>query len=163
MQLARLFCPWDFPGRNTGMGLPYLSPGDLPDPGIEPASPCIGRRILLRLSHQGSQSPVPAWLTWEPSPGVQGTSTIRALVTGGRARAELPGAILLFSQTLSREAGEGQGAEGRVGVAREMQLAFRKIPLFSVILPLASLEGQGCHVTCCQGPASAWRKCGRQR
>lgn len=60
--------------------------------------------------------------------------------------------MLLFSQTLSWEAGKGQGAEGRVGVAREMQLAFKKILLFSVILPLASLEGQGCHVTCCQGP-----------
>ena len=28
----------DFPGKNTGIGLPFTSPGDLPDPGIEPAS-----------------------------------------------------------------------------------------------------------------------------
>ena len=114
---------------------------------------CIGRRTLLPLSHQGSQTPVPAWLTWEPSFGVQGTSMIRTLVTRGRARAELPGDASVFSDF---ELGGGEGA-------REMQLAFKKILLFSVILPLASLEGQGCHVTCCQGPASAWRKCGRPR
>ena len=29
----------DFPGRKTGVGLPFPSPGDLPDPGIEPKSP----------------------------------------------------------------------------------------------------------------------------
>ena len=27
-----------FPGKNTGSGLPFLTPGDLPDPGIEPTS-----------------------------------------------------------------------------------------------------------------------------
>ena len=35
-------------------GLPCLPPGDLPGPGIEPASPFIGRRILSLLSHRGS-------------------------------------------------------------------------------------------------------------
>ena len=34
---ARLFRPWNSPGKNTGMGSqPFPSPGDLPDPGIEP-------------------------------------------------------------------------------------------------------------------------------
>ena len=34
-----LLCPWGFPGKNTpGSGLPCPSPGDLPDPGIKPAS-----------------------------------------------------------------------------------------------------------------------------
>ena len=36
---ARLLCPQDFPGKNTGVGKPFPSPGDLPDPGIEPRSP----------------------------------------------------------------------------------------------------------------------------
>ena len=32
-------CLWDFPGKNGNWsGLPFPSPGDLPDPGIEPAS-----------------------------------------------------------------------------------------------------------------------------
>ena len=35
---ARLICPWDSPGKNTGVGLPFPPPGDLPDPGIKPAS-----------------------------------------------------------------------------------------------------------------------------
>ena len=37
--------------------LPFPPPGDLPDPGIEPASPvvsCIGRQVLYLLSHRGS-------------------------------------------------------------------------------------------------------------
>ena len=31
-----LLYPWNFPGEN--IGLPFPSPGDLPDPGIEPTS-----------------------------------------------------------------------------------------------------------------------------
>ena len=34
--------------------LPFLSPGDLPDPGIEPGSPIL-QVILYHLSHQGSK------------------------------------------------------------------------------------------------------------
>ena len=29
LQLARLLCPWDPPGKNTGAGLPFPCPGDL--------------------------------------------------------------------------------------------------------------------------------------
>jgi len=36
-------------------GLPFPSPGDLPDPGIEPASPAVPLQVdSLPLSHQGS-------------------------------------------------------------------------------------------------------------
>ena len=38
LNLTRLLCPWDFPGKNTGVGLLFPSSGDLPDPGFEPAS-----------------------------------------------------------------------------------------------------------------------------
>ena len=34
---ARLLCPWDSLGKNTGS--PSPSPGDFPDPGIEPRCP----------------------------------------------------------------------------------------------------------------------------
>ena len=27
-------CPWDSPGKNTGVGLPFPSPGNLPNPAI---------------------------------------------------------------------------------------------------------------------------------
>ena len=33
---CRLLRPRDFPGKNKWSGLPFPSPGDLPDPGIEP-------------------------------------------------------------------------------------------------------------------------------
>ena len=41
LQPARLLCPWDFPGKNTWSGLPFPSPGDLPDPGINHMSPAL--------------------------------------------------------------------------------------------------------------------------
>ena len=41
MQPARLLCPWDSPGKNIGVGLPFPSPGDLPYPEIEPRSPAL--------------------------------------------------------------------------------------------------------------------------
>ena len=53
LQPARLFHPWDFPGKNTGVGCHFLSQGILPTEGSNP-------RLLhlqadsLPLSHQGS-------------------------------------------------------------------------------------------------------------
>ena len=34
-----LLCQWDFPWQKYWSGLPFPSPGDLPDPGIKPTSP----------------------------------------------------------------------------------------------------------------------------
>ena len=42
-----------FPREEHWNGLPFPSPGDLPAPGIEPASPSLQADSLL-LSHQGS-------------------------------------------------------------------------------------------------------------
>ena len=39
-------CPWVFPGKNTGVGLPFPSPGDLPNPEIEPMSPAFAGRFF---------------------------------------------------------------------------------------------------------------------
>ena len=39
LQPTRLLCPWVSPDKNTGVGLPFPSPGDIPRPGIEPKSP----------------------------------------------------------------------------------------------------------------------------
>ena len=38
LQPARLLSPLDFPCQQYWSGLPFPSPGDLPNPGIEPAS-----------------------------------------------------------------------------------------------------------------------------
>ena len=37
----RLLCPWDSPGKNTGVGCQCPPPGDLPDPSREPALFCL--------------------------------------------------------------------------------------------------------------------------
>ena len=75
-QPTRLLCPWDSPGKNTGVGchfllllpsmgfsrqeywsgLPFPSSGDLPNPGIEPGSPASCALPLYRLSHRGRGS-----------------------------------------------------------------------------------------------------------
>ena len=38
LQPTRLLCQWDFPVQGYWSGLPFPSPGDLPDPGIKPVS-----------------------------------------------------------------------------------------------------------------------------
>ena len=44
--------PWNSPGQSTGMGSLFPSPGDLPDPGIEPRSPAL-QADSLPASSQG--------------------------------------------------------------------------------------------------------------
>ena len=39
LQPASIFCPWDSPGKNTGMGCHFLLQGNLPNSGTEPAFP----------------------------------------------------------------------------------------------------------------------------
>ena len=53
LQHARLLWPWDSPGKNTGMGCHFPSPGDLLDPGTKPMS-LTWQADSLPLSHQGS-------------------------------------------------------------------------------------------------------------
>ena len=38
---CRLLCPWDSPGKNTGVGCHAVLQGDLPNPGIEPSAPAL--------------------------------------------------------------------------------------------------------------------------
>ena len=53
LQPTRLLCPWDFPGRSTGMGCHCLLQGIFPTQGLNLCLlPC--RRIIYHLSHQGS-------------------------------------------------------------------------------------------------------------
>ena len=50
---ARLLCPWDSPGENTGVGSLSLLQGIFPTQGSHP-SLLHCRQILYHLSHQGS-------------------------------------------------------------------------------------------------------------
>ena len=43
----------EFSRQEHWSGLPFPSPGDLPDPGIEPRSPAL-QKILYQLSYEGS-------------------------------------------------------------------------------------------------------------
>ena len=42
-----LYNPWNSPGQNTGVGSFSLTPGALPNPGIEPRSPALQVDSLL--------------------------------------------------------------------------------------------------------------------
>ena len=47
--------PWDFPGKNTGVGCHFLLQEIFPTQGLNPGLP-HRRQMLYHLSHQGSQS-----------------------------------------------------------------------------------------------------------
>ena len=53
LQPARLRCPWDSPGKNTGVGCHSLLQGILQTQGSNPGlfCPCIGRRVLYHQRH----------------------------------------------------------------------------------------------------------------
>ena len=55
LQPTRLLCPWDSPGKNTGVGCHALLQGTFPTLGSNPGL-LHCRWILYHLSHQGSYS-----------------------------------------------------------------------------------------------------------
>ena len=57
---ARLLRPWNFPGKDTGVGCHFLLQGIFPTQGSNPGL-LHCRQTLYRLSHQGS------FLPWESS------------------------------------------------------------------------------------------------
>ena len=91
---ARLLCPWDSPGRNTGVGCHALLQGIFPTQGSNPGLPHCGQ-ILYPLSHQGS----PRILEWVAYTFSRGSSPPRnrsgvSCIAGGyftsRATREAP-------------------------------------------------------------------------
>ena len=44
--LPGLLCPWHLSRQEKWSGLPFPTPGDLPDPGIEPRSPALAGRFF---------------------------------------------------------------------------------------------------------------------
>ena len=53
LQLARLLCPWNSPGKNTGVGCNFILQGIFPTQGSN-LDLLHCRQILYHLSHQGS-------------------------------------------------------------------------------------------------------------
>ena len=62
---ARLFCPWDFPNKNTGVGCRFLLQGIFLTQGSNPGLQHC-RQTLYRLSHQGSLSSYILYLIFHP-------------------------------------------------------------------------------------------------
>ena len=61
MDYSLFLCPWDFPGKDTGVSCHFLLPGNLPHPGIKPTSVswCLLYWLAdsLPLKHLGSPPP----------------------------------------------------------------------------------------------------------
>ena len=53
LQPTSLLCPWDFPGKDTGVGFQFLLQGILPTQGSNPGL-LHCRQILFQLSYKGS-------------------------------------------------------------------------------------------------------------
>ena len=68
---TRLLCPWDFPGKNTGVGYHSLLQGNLPNPGMEP-------EFLLPLLHWQADS-LPLSHLENPKLSVQFSSVVQSL------------------------------------------------------------------------------------
>ena len=62
LQATRLLCPWDFPGKHTGVGCHSLLQGIFPTQGSNPGL-LHCRQILYGLNHQGSI--YPGHILWE--------------------------------------------------------------------------------------------------
>ena len=69
IQLARLLCPWNFPGKNTGVGSRSFLQRIFPIQGSNPGLPNC-RQILYCLSHLGS----PRILEWVVCPLLRDSS-----------------------------------------------------------------------------------------
>ena len=70
LQPARLLPPWNSPGKNTGGGLPFLSPGDLPNTRIKPCrdqSPALAGVFFTIKPSQKPQRPSLVYLKCWPA------------------------------------------------------------------------------------------------
>ena len=76
---ARLLCPWDSPGENTGVGCHFLLQGIFPTQGSNPGLPHC-RHVLYHLSHQGSLCCPPGDLS---DPGIKPVSSSSPALAGG--------------------------------------------------------------------------------
>ena len=64
---ARLLCPWDSPGKNTGVGCHALLQGIFPTQGLNPGL-LHYRQILYHLSHQENPS-ILEWVAYSFTKG----------------------------------------------------------------------------------------------
>ena len=53
LEFTRLLCPWDYPGKHTGVGFHFLLQEIFPTQGLNPGL-LHCKQMLSHLSHQGS-------------------------------------------------------------------------------------------------------------
>ena len=88
LQSARLLCPWDFPGKNSGVGCHFLLQGIFPTQDVSWIS-CIGRWIL----YHGA--------IWEAPQGMhQGYRMAEILETGNAQPFTLEQISQMFTETI---------------------------------------------------------------
>ena len=63
LQTTRLLCPWNFPGKNTGVICYFLLLGHLPESEIESVSPALDHVWMWELDHKESWAPK-NWCFW---------------------------------------------------------------------------------------------------
>ena len=63
--VARLLCPRDAPGKNTGVGCHFLLQGVLPTQGSSPSLLCLLHSLLM--GHQGSSQVLISSLLFNPN------------------------------------------------------------------------------------------------
>ena len=66
LQPARFLCPWNFPGKNTGVGCHSLLHRVFPTQGSNPGLPHC-RQILYQLSHPEAQENLSGWSICSPA------------------------------------------------------------------------------------------------
>ena len=82
-QPTRLLCPWGFSRQEYWSGLPCPSPGDLPDPGIEPRSPAL--QALYHLNSTQVSGILASFLS-EPPGKPQNTGVVTYPFSGGSSQ-----------------------------------------------------------------------------
>ena len=120
MEPARLLCPWDFPGKNTGVGCHFLPQGIFPTQGLN-SSLCKGgffttespgkphQSCLYRVKNQENFSACPEWIA--------GGSVLEASPQMSRRLVRIPG----LPACLRGTAAETGGLAERKGVGSSPQ------------------------------------------
>ena len=102
---SRLLCPWNFPGKNTGVGCHFLLQGIIPTQGSNLSLLCLldCRRILYLLNYQGSilNDVSRNYYIIQTFSGFPGGSEVKASASNAGDSGLIPG--------LGRSPGEGNG------------------------------------------------------
>ena len=93
LEPTTLLCPWDFPGKSTGVGCHFLLQRSFPIQGSNPGLLCC-RQTLFHLSYQGNSAKI--WLNrwlglaWQVTPIWFLLSILNNFLQSSRIRKSIP-------------------------------------------------------------------------